>query len=258
MSYQYVCEPCRQALGLPAERSYLNRIRREVGGFSESGTPSKTPMKVVGRDPSGKPSVVGRQDATVFVAFPAGCCCACRANGHNPLQCTGAEQFKVGGRPGSGAVDELAEKLGREPIPELVVARHEACQALVASFLARWFGSSDEERIRLESRELSRMGYEEQLELFRDILRGERPELICQKPYCDIVPNLRKLARFRNDIAHSWPVEGDFFTRSKRVRSENVTVRTTPEELAEYLDMSMALQSQLWLLPLFWEVRRVA
>ena len=258
MTYQYVCEPCRQALGLRAERSYLSKIRREAGGFSKSGTPSKPPLRVVHRDPSGKPLVVGTQQATIFVAFPAGCSCECRANGHNPLQCTGAEQFKVGGRPGSGAVDELAEKLGREPIPEVVVARHEACQALVAYFLARWFGSSDEERIHLESSELSGRGYEEQLRLLRDILQEELPELMCRKPYCDIVPNLRKLARFRNDIAHSWPVDGDFFTRSKRVKTENVTIRITPEELAEYLDMSLALQSQLWFLPLFWEVRRVA
>ena len=79
-----------------------------------------------------------------------------------------------------------------------------------------------------------------------------------KKLHCDIVPNLRKLARFRNDIAHSWPIGGDFFTRSKRVKTGNVTIRITPEELAEYLDMSMALQSQLWFLPLFWDVRRVA
>jgi len=174
------------------------------------------------------------------------------------MQCTGADQFKVGGRPGSGAVDELAEKLGMEPIPEVVVARHEACQTLVAYFLARWFGSSDEECIHLESSELSGMGYEEQLKLLRDILQDEHPGLICRKPYCDIVPNLRKLARFRNDIAHSRPVDGDFFTRSKRVKAENVTIHITPEELAEYLDMAMTLQSQLWLLPLLWEVHRVA
>ena len=80
-------------------------------------------------------------------------------------------------------MDELAEKLGREPIPELVVARHEACQALVAYFLARRFGSSDEERIHLESSELSEMGYEEQLKLLRDLLQDERPELMCRKPY---------------------------------------------------------------------------
>ncbi|MGO9293068.1 MAG: hypothetical protein ACLP52_04150 [Streptosporangiaceae bacterium] len=258
MSYQYVCEPCRQALGLPAGRSYLNNIKREAGGFSKSGTPSKPPLKVVRRDPSGKPVIVGSQEEAVFVAFPASCSCACRANGHDPLQCTGAEQFKASGRPGSGAVDELAEKLGREPIPELVVARHEACQALVTYFLARRFGSSDEERIHLESSELSRMGYEEQLKLLRDILQEEHPELTYQKPYSEMVSNLRKLARFRNDIAHSWPVDGDFFTRSKRVKTENVTIRITPEELAEYLDMSMALQSQLWLLPLVSEVRRVA
>jgi hypothetical protein len=30
VSFQHVCEPCRNALGLPAERSYLNRMRRRA------------------------------------------------------------------------------------------------------------------------------------------------------------------------------------------------------------------------------------
>ncbi len=45
VSYKYVCEPCRAALGLLAESSYLNRIKREAGGFSKSGRPS--PSKAV-------------------------------------------------------------------------------------------------------------------------------------------------------------------------------------------------------------------
>lgn len=246
MSFQFVCEPCRQALGLRAERAYLNRIRREA-----------KELRVMCRDPSGKPLMVGIQQEKAFVQFPAGCVCVCRENGHDPQQCTGAEQFKVGGRPGSGAVDELAEKLGMEPIPELVVAKHEACQAQVTYFLARRLGSSDEDRIQLESDELRKMGYEEQVKLLRDILQEERPELAGQKPYCDIVPKLRKLAKFRHMIAHSWPVGGDFFTRSKRVKAGNVTIRITREELAEYLDLAMELESQLLFLPLSWEVRRV-
>jgi hypothetical protein len=247
VSFQFVCEPCRQALDLQAEQAYLNRIRREAKEF-----------RVMRRDPSGKPLMVGIQQEKAFVQFPAGCVCACRANGHDPLQCTGAEQFKVGGRPGSGAVDELAEKLGMEPIPELVVARHEACQARVTYFLAWRLGSSDEDRLQLESDELRKMGYEEQIQLLRDILQEERPELADRKPYCDIVPKLRKLAKFRHKIAHSWPVGGDFFTRSKRVKAENVTIRITREELAEYLDLALELESQLLFLPLSWEVRRVA
>jgi hypothetical protein len=102
-------------------------------------------------------------------------------------------------------VDELAEKFGREPTPELAVARHEICQALVMCFLAWWFGSSDEERIKLESIDLARMRYEDQIGLLRDILEEERPELMCLKPYCDLIANLRRLVKFRDTIAHSWP-----------------------------------------------------
>jgi hypothetical protein len=212
VSFQFVCEPCRQALGLQAERSYLNRIRREVP--AEASGP---PVGVVRRDLSGKPLAVGRQQGKVFETVPAGCVCACEENAHDPWKCTGAEQFKVGGRPGSGAVDELAAKLGIEPIPELVVAKHEACQALVTYFVAWRLGSSDEDRIRLESSDLRAMRYEELLKWLRDLLREERPELASQPPYCDIVPKLKMLAGFRHKVAHSWPLNGDFFTRSGRV-----------------------------------------
>lgn len=253
MSFQFVCELCRQALGLQAKRSYLNRIRREAAAGA-----SRPPVRVVRRDPSGKPLAVGRQQGEVFETVPAGCVCACEENGHDPWHCTRAAQFKVGGRPGSGAVDDLARKLGREPIPELVVAQHEACQALVTYFVAWRLGSSDEDRIRLESSDLRAMGYEEQLRWLRDLLREERPELASQPPYCDIVPKLKMLAGFRHKVAHSWPVNGDFFTRSKRERAGNVTIRITPEELAAYLDLAMELQSQLTFLPLSWEIRRVA
>jgi hypothetical protein len=253
VSFRSVCEPCCQALGLQAERSYWNAIRRETAAEA-----SRPHVRVVRRDPSGKPLAVGRQQGEVFETVPASCVCACEKSGHDPRQCTGAEQFKVGGRPGSGAVDDLARKLGREPIPELAVAQHEACQALVTHFVAWRLGSSDEDRIRLESSELRAMGYEEQLRWLRDLLREERPELASQPPYCDIVPKLKMLAGFRHKVAHSWPVNGDFFARSKRERAGNVTIRITPEELATYLDLAMELQSQLTFLPMSWEIRRAA
>ena len=253
MSYQYVCEPCRRALGLRAEPSYLSKVRREAGGFSNRGTVSKPPLSVVSRDPSGKPLLVGTQQTDVFVTTPTGCSCACTANDHDPLECTGAKQFRIGGRPGSGAVDKLAEKFGREPTPELAVAPHETCHAMVTHFLAWWFGTSDEERIKLESNDLARMRYEDEIKLLRDILQDEFPELMREKPYCDLIANLRKLAHFRDQIAHSWPADGGFFTRIKRVTAENVIIHITPEELAKYLDLSIALQSQLWILPLYWD-----
>jgi hypothetical protein len=253
LSYQYVCDACRQAFGLRAQRSYLSRIRREAGGFSNSGIPSKPRVEVVSRDPSGKPLLVGIQQEDVFVTTPTGCDCACAANGHNPLQCTGEEKFKIGGRPGSGAVDQLAEEFGREPTPELAVAPQETCQAMVTHFLAWWFGSSNEERIKLESNDLARMRYQDQIKLLRDILQEERPQLMRESPYCNLIASLRKLAKFRDKIAHSWPAEGDFFTRIRRVKAENVIICITPEELAEYLDLSTALQSQLGFLVRYWD-----
>ena len=106
MTYQFVCEPCRQALGLRAELSYLSRIRREAGGFNKSGTTPKALLIVVSRDSSGKPFLVGMQRKDAFVTTLTSCSCACAANSHDPLQCTGAGQFRIAGRPGSGTVDE--------------------------------------------------------------------------------------------------------------------------------------------------------
>jgi hypothetical protein len=252
VTYQFVCKPCLLTLGLPAERAYLNRIRRETGGFSKSGTAPKAPLIVVSRDNSGKPILVGEQQKHAFVSTLTSCSCACSENGHDPLQCSGDGKFSVGGRPGSGSVDELAEKFGREPTPELAVAPQEVCQALVRSFLAWWFGSSDEERIKLESNDLARMRYEDQIRLLRDILQEDRAELMSQQPYCDLITNLKNMVQFRDIIAHSWPADGDFFTRIKRVNAKNIVIHITPEELAEYLDLSEALQSQLSFLPVYW------
>jgi hypothetical protein len=194
----------------------------------------------------------------VFEVIPAGCSCPCLARGHDPKKCTGAEQYEVGGRPGSGAVDNLAAQLGGEPTPNLVIEQFEDCRALLTWFLAWWFGSSDEERIHLESDELSRMRFNDQTFWLRDILRDRHPALMQQERYRTIPENLRKLCKFRDTIAHSTMVNGDQFTRRRRVNATNVTLHITCEEVAEYLDMAFALKSQLWLLPLLWTVQRVA
>jgi hypothetical protein len=240
--YKYVCEPCRQALGLRAARPYLNRIRREAT--------SRSAPEIVRRDSTGKPWLVGTQHAHVFEVEPAGCVCACASNRHNPHLCTGEERFKIGGRPGSGFVDQLARELGREPIPEQLVSRHEDCQALVVAILAWWFSSSDDEKPAREA-ELETWRYEDLIKLLRDVLAEQRPDLIAVQPYRQFKAYLKKLVQFRNKIAHSRPLRGDFFNRVKREKGADVLIRITPEELAEHLDLSMALQSQLSFLPLY-------
>jgi hypothetical protein len=249
VSYTYICEPCRQALGLPAERSYLNRIKREAGGFGGSATTSRPPREVT-RGPSGKPSLITTQLADLRLTIPAGCYCSCVSSGHDPWQCTGERQFVTGGRPGSGAVDELAQQLGREPIPETILAAHQGCQVMVAYILALYFGSSDQERAVIES-SLERERYDDQLKLLRDLLSEERPDLMSTKPYRDLKANLKKLAKFRDVVAHSIPVGGDFFTRFRRVGAENETIHISEEDLAEHLDLSHALKSQLWFVPIY-------
>lgn len=72
------------------------------------------------------------------------CHCVCASNGHDPWQCSGEGQFPIGGRPGSGLVDKLAEEHGIEPIPEMIVSAHEECAALARATLAWLRGSTDD------------------------------------------------------------------------------------------------------------------
>jgi hypothetical protein len=256
LSFRYVCEACRQALGLEADRFCLNRIKRESGGFSRSGTRQRPPLEVVSRHETGKPFLVGSRQVDVYLTTMTGCSCACTENGHDGTVCTGERQFKVGGRPGSGLVDQLAQQLGREPIPELIVSAHQACEALLGYVLARWFGSTDEERALLEVTSLASMRYDDQVRLLRELLQEERPDLMVEPPYSELAANLRKLARYRDSIAHSEPVGGDFFVRIKRQGAQNLEIRTSPEELAGYLDLAAALKSQLWFVPIHLENSR--
>ena len=62
---------------------------------------------------------------------------------HDPQQCNGLDQFRIGGRPGSGFVDELAKNLGTEPIPGQVVSLHGDCEVLVNSVLAWWIAAPE-------------------------------------------------------------------------------------------------------------------
>lgn len=85
-----MCEPCRQTLNLPAERSYLNRIKPKSGGFSTSVAPSPQPRREVWkRDTTGKPLIIGVRDADHFAGTNSLCVCHCTRNGHDSWQCTG-------------------------------------------------------------------------------------------------------------------------------------------------------------------------
>lgn len=244
MVYRYVCEPCREALGLPADRPHLNRIRREA---------SKPSPEVFRRDPSGKPFIVGRQRADgVFEGTNSLCACACQSNGHDPYRCNGRNQFKIGGRPGSGFVDQLAERLGREPIPHLINDEFVACQVLVVRLLAWWYASSEEECAAIEA-DIERWRYADQVKELQDIVRAERPDLMACEPYSSLKANLIDLARFRNKIEHSYPLNGDFFTRVKRAKGVDELIHITDVELAEYLDKAMALRSQLSFMPMYFD-----
>ena len=259
VSFQHVCEPCRQALNLPAERSYLNRIKRRSGGFSTSGAPSTQPQREVWkRDTTGKPLIIGFRHSDHFAGTNSLCVCHCTSNGHDPWQCTGEDDFPIGGRPGSGFVDKLADQLGIEPIPELVQSQHEECAALVRVMLAWMEGGTDEERHALEA-DLEKLRYEDQVRRLRDRLQEKLPELSQDPPYRDLKSNLKKLAAFRDKkVAHSWPTGGDYFLRTKRVKGEYVTISTTPEEVAAHLDLGVALKSQLSFLPVYLDRQKSA
>ncbi|MET8364710.1 hypothetical protein ABZU53_14230 [Micromonospora sp. NPDC005194] len=239
MAYSYVCESCRRALNLPAERSYLNKIKKRAAAPSP---------EIVQRDATGKPWLLGRQLSGCYEMSPAACVCVCVPSGHDALQCSEEGDFKVGGRPGSGFVDHLAKELGREPIPELAIARDDECQVLVRAILAWLCSSTDDEQPAREA-ELEGMRYEDQVKLLRDFITEMRADLLQERSYRDLKMNLMKLTRFRNTVAHSRPVGGDHLNRVKREKGKDIWISVTPEELAAYLDLSMQLQSQLSSLP---------
>ncbi|GAA3265367.1 hypothetical protein Dvina_16735 [Dactylosporangium vinaceum] len=235
MAYHMVCDPCRMALGIEVDRALINRAWRKA---------SKSGVRVTERDETGKPFLVGERVGDVLVSTMAGCGCVCSENDHDPMQCTGIAQFKTAGRPGSSFVDGLAKQLGTEPIPELILALHEACELRVTDLVGWWYAKTDGERADLEA-SLDRMRYDDKIKLLRDILQAERPDLMAAEPYKSLKPRLLSLVSFRNKVAHSIPIEGDFFRRVKREGGKNVIIEITPEELAGHLDAANELHSQL-------------
>jgi hypothetical protein len=223
-------------------------MKRRAGGFG--GRPAASRL-IVRRDQTGKALFLGERLEKLTIVTPTACVCQCRQNGHDPAMCTGDDDFEIGGRPGSGAVDATAAKFGIEPIPEMVASMHEQVAALVQALIALLEGNSDDERAEIE-RELERSheGYEDMLRRLRDLLTERMPAQMSLAPYKDLKPNLKKLAKFRNSkVAHSWPLAGNWFERAKRVGGKWETFTVTPEEVAEHMDLAFNLISQLTFVP---------
>lgn len=252
MAYLYVCEACRQALGLPVNQPYLNRVRRSRGDFSTSETPStKERPKVFQRDSTGKPVIIGYYREAYFEGTNSLCVCHCSASGHDPHQCTGEADFRIGGRPGSGSVDAKAEQFGMEPTPEMVASMHEEVASTVRVMLSWLKGDTDEARARIEA-SLERVRYEDQIKDLRDTLEQKLSKDLVEAVYTNIKPDLKKLAKFRDQkVSHSWPSKGDWMTRIKREKGHWVTYKITADEVAEYIDLAVKLLSQLSFIPIY-------
>jgi hypothetical protein len=252
VSYQYVCEACRHSMGLSAEASYHNRIKRERGEFG-AGNPSKSKQRpeVFERDAAGKPLIVGYRLEDHSVGTNSLCVCHCLTNGYDPYECTGESDFRIGGRSGSGFVDSKAQQFGIEPTSEMVASMHEEVAATVRAMLAWLQGNSGEERVAIEL-SLEQVRYADQLIQLRDALATELPEDIRDGVYRDLKPDLKRLASFRDQkVAHSWPAGGDWLTRIKRKGGRWITYTITPEEISEHLDLAVKLLSQLSFIPIY-------
>src|SRR6266508_3619751 len=90
MSYQYFCEACVRASPLVVDKTTLNRMGRQ----REKDEKASIRYRVVSRSDDGKPLDIGY---------------------------TGTRDHIVGGRPGSSVLDKLADQLGAEPIPEMIL-----------------------------------------------------------------------------------------------------------------------------------------
>jgi hypothetical protein len=239
-------------MGLSAAASYHNRIKRERGEFG-AGNPSKSKQRpeVFERDAAGTPLIVGYRLEGHSVGTSSLCVCHCGANGHDPYECTGEGDFRIGGRPGSGFVDSKAQQFGIEPTPEMVASMHEQVAATVRTMLAWLQGNNDEERVAMEL-SLEQVRYADQLIQLRDALATELSEGVREAVYKDLKPDLKRLATFRDrKVAHSWPAAGDWLTRIKREGGRWITYTITPEEVSEYLDLAVKLLSQLSFIPIY-------
>src|SRR6266545_3814177 len=74
------------------------------------------------------------------------------------------------------------------------------------------------------------------------LVKGERPDLVDAEPsWSALQANLRLLADYRNNMAHSW--------RVKWQEGTVTNILTSPKELAAMIDLATQLISQLDFLP---------
>ena len=179
------------------------------------------------------------------------CVCHCVGNGHDPYQCTGEGDFRVGGRPGSGFVDSKVKQFGIEPTPEMVASMHEQVAATVRTMLAWLQGNNVKERVAIEIK-LEQVRYADQLIQLRDALAANLPEELIEEVYKTLKPDLKKLAKFRDQkVAHSWPAGGDWLTRTKREGGRWISYEIASQEVSEHLDLAAKLLSQLSFIPIY-------
>lgn len=246
MSYQYFCEACVRASPLVVNKTTLNRMGRQRVKDEKAGIR----YRVVSRFDDGKPLDIGytRPDG-VSVRTPAGCVCSCADNNHEPLVCTGTRDHIVGGRPGSGVLDKLADQLGAEPIPEMILGYGAQVEAMVYAVLFE-FDLTEAERQSWRSGQLRiTLNIHKAIVRLNKLVKRERPDLVDAEPsWSALQANLRLLAGYRNNMAHSWPVES-FFQRVKWQEGIVTNILTSPKELATMIDLATQLISQLDFLP---------
>ena len=181
----------------------------------------------------------------------AGCVCACTHNNHEPLVCTGTRDHIVGGRPGSGVLDKLADQLGAEPIPEIILGYGAQVEAMAYAVLFEFDLTEDERQDWRSGRLRANLNVHKAIVRLYKLVKRERPDLVDTEPsWFALQANLRRLVAYRNDIAHSWPTQS-FFQRVKWQEGTATTIVTSPEELAAMIDLATQLNSQMNFLPIY-------
>jgi hypothetical protein len=70
-------------------------------------------------------------------------------------------------------------------------------------------------------------------------------------PYSQLVAELEKLRRFRNELAHTVSHEGYPWRRVSRRAGQNELVTITEDQVVEQLQRAMGCQSAIHLLPMY-------
>jgi hypothetical protein len=130
-------------------------------------------------------------------------------------------------------------------IPEDLLAYPAQCEAMLDYCVSLMIGADDEERLAIERTSVSMAKRDQKIKWLTQEFTARRPDIAREEPYLDLPRKLRKLFRYRDIIAHSYPDHGNRYRRFRRRRGRNEIVIVTHEKIAEEWQRGIECHSAL-------------